>query len=180
MISLIAAVSTNRVIGNEQELPWKLPADLSHFKRLTMNHHLIMGRRTFESIGTRPLPNREIIVLTRQKQARYRRVRLASSLSEAEQLASKDAEVFIAGGSTVYEEALAIADRLYLTWVHAEVEGDRFFPKLEPRAWSVTKKKHRLQDDKNRYDMTFLQIEPARSGGRLGPEELPADWLESI
>ena len=178
MISLIAAVSTNRVIGNEQELPWKLPADLSHFKRLTMNHHLIMGRRTFESIGKRPLPNREIIVLTRQKQARYRRVRLASSLLEASALVSKGAEAFIAGGSAVYEEGLAIADRLYLTWVHAEVEGDRFFPKLVPRAWSIRKREHRPRDDKNRYAMTFLQIEPARAGSGLGPEELPAAWLE--
>ena len=178
MISLIAAVSTNRVIGNEQELPWRLLADLKHFKRLTMNHHLIMGRRTFESIGKHPLPNREIIVLTRQKRARYRRVKLASSLSEAAELASKDSEIFIAGGSAVYAEALAIADRLYLTWVHTEVEGDRFFPRLAPGAWSLRKKEHRARDPKNRYDMTFLQIEPAQASSLLTAGDVPDDWLE--
>ena len=136
-IALIVAVSRNRVIGRGGQLPWHLPADLRRFKRLTMGHHLIMGRKTFESIG-RPLPGRTSIVVTRRLDYAPPGVLIAGSIPAALQLAAADREVFFVGGGEVYGQALPLCHKIYLTEVAADVAGDTLFPELDPRAshWS--------------------------------------------
>ena len=134
--SIIVAASTNGVIGVDNRLPWRLPADLARFKRLTMGHHLIMGRRTYESIG-RPLPGRITVVLTRSAGFDVPGVLVARSLDEAFRSAEArgDDEPFVCGGADVYSQALAVADRAYLTVVERDYTGDAIFPGLDERQW---------------------------------------------
>jgi dihydrofolate reductase len=153
-ISLIAAVAEGGVIGRSGGLPWRLPADLARFKRLTMGHTLIVGRRTYQSIGS-PLPGRTLIVLTRTAHFRPAGVGTASSLEEALQRARRDKEVFIAGGEDVYRQALPLANRLYLTRVGARLEGDTFFPDLDGNQWILCEESHRAADQRNAYPMIF-------------------------
>jgi len=129
IISLVVAMARNRVIGRAGTIPWDLPADRRRFRELTMGHSLIMGRKTFESIG-RPLPGRETIVVTRQAGYRAAGCLVAHSLAEALAQARGSDEVFVCGGGELYREALPLAGRLYLTLLAAEVEGDTFFPEL--------------------------------------------------
>lgn len=130
-VSIIAAVAANGVIGRDGELPWRLPADLRFFKRVTMGHHLVMGRKTWASIG-RPLPGRTMVVLSRDASLAIPGVRVVPSLPEALALAraAGDLEAFVIGGAAVFASALPLADRLYLTRVHAHVEGDVCIPAL--------------------------------------------------
>lgn len=130
MISLIVAMAENRTIGKDNKLPWKLPADLQRFKKLTTGHAVIMGRKTFESIG-RPLPQRQNIVISRNPNFKAAGIEVASSLSKALEAAKGD-EVFVIGGQQIYAEALALADRIYLTLIHEEIDGDAFFPEFDP------------------------------------------------
>ena len=134
VVSLVAALARGRVIGIENRLPWHLPEDLQRFKRLTMGAPVIMGRNTRESIG-RPLPGRRNIVVTRQPQAAWNGCSVAHSLDEALALAADAPEVFVIGGAELYAQALPRADRLYLTFIDADVSGDAFFPELDPAAW---------------------------------------------
>lgn len=129
IVSLIAAMAENRVIGRDGALPWHLPADLARFKALTLGHPVIMGRKTFAAIG-RPLPGRLNIVLSRQPAFRPAGVLVARSLAEALQLAAGAVEVFICGGGQLYREALPLAERVYLTIVHRAYPGDTVFPEL--------------------------------------------------
>ena len=127
-ISAIVAMSENRVIGKGNRLPWRLPEDLKRFKELTVGNVVIMGRKTFESIG-KPLPQRENVVITRQKEVSYSGVHMAHSLEEALKWAEgRSKEIFIIGGEEIYRLALPYLDRLYLTLVQAQIEGDAFFP----------------------------------------------------
>jgi dihydrofolate reductase len=157
-ISLIVAAAENDVIGRAGRLPWRLPADLRHFKQLTMGHHLIMGRKTFESIG-RPLPGRTSIVLSRRQDFPAPEVLLAGSLDEALRRAGGDGEVFIVGGADVYRQALPLADRIYLTRVHADIAGDTYFPALPPGQWVLRESRRQAADAKNEYDYSFLLYE---------------------
>ncbi len=134
-LSIIAATSENRVIGRRGELPWRLPSDLRRFRQLTMGHALIVGRRTFESIG-RALPGRRMVVLTRQPAWRATDVLVARTLDEALDLAD-GVEVFVGGGGEVYGQTLGRADRMYLTTVRQRVEGDAFFPPFDPEEWTT-------------------------------------------
>lgn len=129
IVSLIAAMAENRVIGRDGALPWHLPADLARFKALTIGHPVIMGRKTFTAIG-RPLPGRLNIVLSRQPMFRPAGVVVARSFAEALALASGAAEVFICGGGELYREALPLAERVYLTIIHRAYPGDTTFPEL--------------------------------------------------
>jgi dihydrofolate reductase len=153
-------MTSNRVIGRGGQLPWRLSADLKRFKALTMGHHLIMGRRTFESIG-RPLPGRTSIVLTRQpapqlaQNVRAPGVVTAASLDDALVLAIGDDEVFVIGGAEVYAPALPRADRLYITWVDVDVEGDTFFPELDLAQWRLISEEAHPADAKNEYPIRF-------------------------
>lgn len=138
-ISLIAAVARNGVIGRGLELPWRLSADLKRFKSLTMGHHLLMGRKTYESIG-KPLPGRKIVVISRGAPTLGEGAELAGSLENAIVLADarNEDELLVAGGGEIYRLAMRYADRLYLTRVDAEVDGDVYFPELESQLWTVS------------------------------------------
>jgi dihydrofolate reductase len=138
-VSAIVAMGTNRAIGLEGALPWRLPEDLKRFKRLTLGHTLGGGRRTYESIG-RPLPGRRMVVLTRQPGWSAEGVQVARSLEEALELAAGDDEVFIAGGAEVYREALPRVQRLYLTVLERDYLGDAFFPEVDLSTWRLVER----------------------------------------
>jgi len=159
-ISLIAAVATNGAIGRDGDLPWRLPADLAHFKRLTMGHHLLMGRRTWESLGV-VLPGRTMVVVTRNEtyEPGVPGVLTACSLEEALELATGDDEPFVAGGAGLYAEALGVVDRMYLTRIEAEFEADTFFPAFDPDEWVVIEEERHEPDERNRYSFTFVILE---------------------
>jgi dihydrofolate reductase len=127
-------MARNRVIGSANRLPWHLPEDLQHFKRLTMGHHIIMGRKTYASIG-RPLPGRVTVILTRDADFRAPGCLIAHSLQEAVAACGDDAEVFCVGGAELYAQTLPLADRLYLTEIQRDYEGDAYFPELSPEHW---------------------------------------------
>ena len=137
MLSLIVAASRNGVIGAGGKLPWRLPADLKRFKAITLGHPILMGRKTFESIG-KPLPGRTNIVITRQRGLEACGATVAHSLEEALQICEGQDEVFVIGGAEIYKQALPLADRIYLTHIDQDFEGDAFFPKLDPAAWKET------------------------------------------
>jgi dihydrofolate reductase len=137
LVSVVAALARNRVIGAGNRLPWRLPEDLKRFKRLTMGAPVIMGRRTHQSID-RPLPGRRNIVVTRQAGARWDGCEVAHSLDEAIALAGDAPEVFVIGGAELYAAALPRADRLYLTLIDADYEGDTLFPAFDPADWRET------------------------------------------
>jgi len=141
VISLVAAIARNRVIGAGNRLPWHLPEDLKRFKRLTLGAPVVMGRRTHESVLAHaggPLPGRRNIVVTRQPGARFAGCEVAGSLEAALALAGSVPEVFVIGGAELYAAALPRADRLYLTLVDAEYAGDAFFPEIDPADWRET------------------------------------------
>lgn len=142
-ISLIAAVSENNVIGDHGRIPWDLPEDLQHFRTITLGKPIIMGRKTYESIG-HPLPKRQNIVITRQKDFIAEGCEVVGSLEDALQVAGKDSEeVFVIGGGEIYREAFPKADRVYLTRVHATIEGDAYFPEFHPEHWQeVSRERH--------------------------------------
>jgi dihydrofolate reductase len=160
-VSLIVAMSPGRVVGRGGALPWHLPADLFRFKRLTMGHHVIMGRRTFESL-TRPLPGRKLIVVTRQTDYHASGAAVAHDLDEALRLAAGDDEPFVIGGAELYALALPRANRLYVTRVHADVEGDTHFPPFEGDEWALVDEKERPSDERNTSDMTYQVYERKR------------------
>jgi dihydrofolate reductase len=163
-ISIIAAVAENGVIGREGKLPWHLPDDLRRFKRLTMHHTIVMGRRTWESIN-RPLPGRRMVVVSRQPQYRVDadEVCVASSIEDALAIAQRagDDEAFIIGGAELYRAALPIANRLYLTRVQAEVAGDTYFPETAWNEWRLLEAIKHNADHKNDYLYTFQVYERA-------------------
>jgi dihydrofolate reductase len=156
-ISIIAAMSTNRVIGLNNALPWRLSADLKRFKQLTMGHCVLMGRNTYESIG-RPLPGRTIIVLTHQKDYAPPGVLVAHSLDQALAMASGD-ELFIAGGEQIYQQILPLADRLYLTIIDGEFAGDAYFPAYDESNWQLISEERHDPTDANPYSYRFLVYE---------------------
>lgn len=136
-ITLVAARARNGAIGRDNTLPWHLPEDLAHFKATTLGHPIVMGRRTFESIG-RPLPGRRSIVLTREPTWAHVGCERAGSLDQAISLCAGAPEFFVVGGAQVYADAIARADRLILTEVDLDVDGDAFFPQVDPIAWRLT------------------------------------------
>ena len=154
-ISLIAAVAADGVMGKDNDLPWRLPADLVHFKGLTMGHHLIMGRRTFASIG-RALPGRTTVVLSRGQPDLPAGVLLAPSLDAALALCAGDDEVFLAGGAAVFRAGLARADRVYLSRLHATYAGDVHFPPFAENEWDLVDRKDHPADEKNPCAYSFL------------------------
>lgn len=139
-LAAIVAMASNRCIGKDNTLPWRLPADLKRFKQLTMGHTLVMGRKTYESIG-RPLPGRTMVVLTRQKDYAPQGVQVAHSLEQALELARGD-EVFIAGGADLYQQTLGHLRRLYLTRIERDYEGDTFFPDVDLSGWRLVEEEH--------------------------------------
>lgn len=160
-LSLVCALARNRAIGLNNQLPWHLPRDLAHFKAVTMGHPIIMGRKTFDSIG-RPLPGRRNIVVSRQPDWSREGVITARSLDEAIEQATAVAQnsgspdLMLIGGASLYELALPLAHRLYLTEVHVEVPGDAFFPRISPSEWTEISREEFLADEKNPIACAFV------------------------
>lgn len=161
MISAIVAVAENNVIGREGGMPWYLPAELAHFKEVTMGHPIIMGRKTHESIG-RTLPGRYNIVITHDKNYKAAEGNeVVGSLDDALQEAKRAEggnEIFIIGGEQIYKQAMPLLQRIYLTKVHAKVDGDKFFEYDKNQWYQVSSEKHSA-DDKNQYDYNFMVLE---------------------
>ena len=156
-ITLIAAVAQNGVIGIANRLPWHLPADLRHFRTLTQGHAIIMGRRNYESIG-RPLPDRENIVITHNPNYTAPGCRVVHSLAQAIEIAG-GAEVFVIGGAEIYRQTLAIADRLVITEVHADVPGDVAFPAFSTSDWREIARERHDRDERHLHDFSFVTYE---------------------
>ena len=165
MISIIVAASENGVIGAGGALPWRLSDDLRHFKAVTLGKPIVMGRKTWESIG-RPLPGRQNIVITRQAGFEAPGCDVVSSTDAAVAAAGDAEEVMIIGGSQVYELFLPVADRIYLTRVHAEVEGDALFPRLDEDAWRLASDERHIADARNEFDYSFRVYERKASSRR--------------
>lgn len=164
VVNIIAAMSENRVIGRGGKLPWRLPDEMKHFVRLTTGHTVVMGRKTFESIDSRPLPNRRNIILTRNPDYTVPAgVEVAPSVAEAIELAAspnlQPPEVFVCGGEQAYHEALPLADTLYLTVVHAQPDGDARFPEYDPAQWALTDEARHEADARHAYAFTFRRYD---------------------
>jgi dihydrofolate reductase len=157
MISIVAAIADSGAIGNANALPWHLPADLAHFKRLTLDKPILMGRRTWESLPGL-LPRRRHIVLTRDPSYRAESCTCVHSLEEAIVAAGDAPELMVVGGANLYAQALPIADRLYLTLVHAEIEGDTHFPPWDPADWVERERTEHPADERNAIPLTFLAL----------------------
>jgi len=160
MISIIVAASANNVIGVEGDLPWRLSDDLKRFKVITMGKPIVMGRKTWDSIG-RPLPGRQNIVITRQADFVAEGCDVVASADEAIAATAGAGEVMVIGGSQVYSLFLPNAERLYLTRVHAEVEGDAFFPEIDESRWRLVNDELHSADDRNAFDYSFRTYERA-------------------
>jgi len=161
MISIIAALGCNNVIGTNNSLPWSLPADLRHFKILTKNKPIIMGSKTFESIGM-ALPQRDNIVLTRDAKYTAPGCKIATSIEHAVSLAKQSEmgdEIMICGGASVYKQFLPMTDRMYLTFIDNDFEGDTYFPEFDKTEWRALERKDHKADEKNLYDYFFLILE---------------------
>ena len=158
MISLIVAASANNVIGAGGDLPWRLSADLKRFKAITMGKPIVMGRKTYESIG-RPLPGRHNIVITRQPEFQAEGCTVVASPDEAIAAAGDAGEIMIIGGGHIYDAFMPIANRVYLTRVHADVEGDTFMPALAGDDWTEVSRESLGADENNDHAVTFLVLD---------------------
>ncbi|MEM5014762.1 dihydrofolate reductase [Metabacillus indicus] len=159
MISMIVAMDENHLIGRKNDLPWRIPADLAYFKKVTLGHPVLMGRKTFESIG-KPLPGRENIILTRNKHYSQEGTKVIHELGEVlgdQSLQEKN--LFIIGGAEIFKECLHLADRLYITKIHDTFEGDTFFPEFKEENYCVISREKGPKDNKNPYDYEFIVYE---------------------
>ena len=155
MITIIAAIAENNALGKDNQLIWHLPADLNSFKKVTLNHHIIMGRKTFESLG-KPLPNRTTIIITRNKNYKVDNCIVVNSLQEAIEAAKSDENPYILGGAEIYKQALEIADKLDLTFVHHKFEADAFFPNIDLNIWKEATREDFETDENNKYNYSFV------------------------
>lgn len=153
-ISIIVAMSENGIIGRDDDLPWHLSADLQKFKQITMGHHIVMGRKTYESIN-RLLPGRTTVIITRQQDYEIDGAVILNDLESVHGLADADNELFIIGGGQIYQAALDLADKLYITRVHASVDGDTVFPELNWEHWELESRDDHEADDRNDHDYSF-------------------------
>nr|AIA18861.1 Dihydrofolate reductase [uncultured bacterium] len=162
ILSIVVAAAENGVIGRDNSLPWRLPDDLKRFKELTMGKPMIMGRKTFESIG-RPLPGRTNIVVTRQGDLRFEGCIMVDSLDGALAAAGAASEVMLVGGAQLYRDAMPRVDRIYLTRVHAAVAGDVFLPSLDAHEWRETIIATHPADERHAYSFTFVNLDRVAS-----------------
>jgi len=158
IISIITAMDDNRLIGKENGLPWKVPADLQFFKKVTMSKPIIMGRKTFESIG-RPLPGRRNIIITRDQSFKAEGCDVVFSLESAINAVSDIDEAMVIGGANIYQQFMPKADRLYLTKISGEFEGDAWFPEINFSEWDLSEKEDHHADEKNETDYSFQVFE---------------------
>ena len=155
-ISMIAAMTEDRVIGIENTLPWKLPNDMKWFRQNTLGKPIVMGRKTFESFGAKPLPGRTNIIITRDQSYQAEDSIVVYSIEEALKTAGDVDEVMIIGGASFYEQMLPKSDRLYLTFVEADLEGDAWFPEFDLNDWNEVESIHHEKDEKNAYPHRFV------------------------
>jgi len=157
IISIIVAMANNRVIGKDNDMPWdRLPIDLKHFKEITNGSPIIMGRKTFESIG-KPLPNRTNIIITRNKDLKIENCEIVSSLEKAIELIKEEDEVFIIGGSEIYKEAINKANKLYITLIDLEIEGDTYFPEYKNLKLKTIDNEIYFKNKINKYTVEFIE-----------------------
>lgn len=161
-IAIIVAMDEQGLIGKNNDLPWRLSADLQYFRRTTMGKPIVMGRNTHESIG-RPLPGRQNIVVTRQSDYQAEGCDVVHSIDEALALCRDQEEVMIMGGASLYQQVLPLADKLYLTQVHASLDGDTWFPDWSPQDWQLLSREDHPADDKNEFDYSFMLYERVRT-----------------
>ena len=163
IISQIVAASLNNVIGKDNGLPWHMPTDMAYFKNKTWGHHIVTGRRNYEAEG-KALPGRVNIVLTRNPDYQISDGMVVNKLKDAIDIARKsgEKELFIVGGEEIYKLAMPVTDRIYLTRIHAEVEGDTFYPELDMKTWKEVSIDSRKADEKNPYDYDFIVYERQR------------------
>jgi len=154
-ISIISAMASNRAIGIRNTLPWQLPEDLKHFKALTMGHHIVMGRKTYDSIG-KPLPGRDTVIVTRNADFAVPGCLAVNSLDAALTVSHGDAEVFFVGGAELYRQALAIAHRIYLTEIQRVFDGDAFFPEFDKSQWIETARDKHRTEGPNGFEYHFV------------------------
>jgi dihydrofolate reductase len=155
-ISLIAAAAENNTIGKDNQLIWKMPADMKFFREKTSGHHIIMGRKTYESTGV--LPKRTSIIISRNQNLTIpENCLLANSIEDAISKVKNDDEVFIIGGADIYKQSLAVADKIYLTRIHHTFDGDAHFPEIDKSKWEVVSERIHQPDEKNQYAYTFLE-----------------------
>jgi dihydrofolate reductase len=157
-VELVVAASENDVIGRTNQLPWHLPADLRHFKSLTVGRHILMGRKTYESIG-RALPDRDNLVLSRSAQFAPADCTVVATLQDARAAAGIDSPLMVIGGAEIYRLCLPIARRIHLTLVHAQIEGDTFFAAWRDSEWSESRRERHEADAKNAYAYSFLTLD---------------------
>ena len=157
IVSVVVAIAENNAIGKDNQLLWHLPADLKHFKQITTGHTIIMGRKTYDSIG-KPLPNRRNIVITRNKDLQIPGVEVTTNIEEALALCAATEEVFIIGGAEIYKSTMYITDRIYLTRVHQPYEADAFFHEIDFNLWNETDVEKHLPDEKNHVAYTFSTL----------------------
>jgi dihydrofolate reductase len=153
--SIVAAMTENRVIGRDNALPWHLRDDLRRFKAITMGHTVVMGRKTWDSVG-KPLPGRTTVVLSRDAGFRPAGVSVVQTMNEALELAGHDDEIFIVGGGEVFRQIIAVADRIYLTIIHAQLEGDAFFPTFDENEWRIIEDEEHPADQWNDHPFRFV------------------------
>lgn len=155
MITLIVAVGKNNELGKENDLVWHLPNDFKRFKKLTTGHHIIMGRKTFESFP-KPLPNRVHVVITRNEKYKREGTIIVHSMKEALQIAKNDTQPFIIGGGEIYSLGIPIADKIELTRVYGSFDADTFFPEIQINEWELIKEEHHDIDEHHKYAYTYL------------------------
>lgn len=159
ILTSIVAIANNNVIGKDNDLIWHLPNDLKHFKRLTKGHTIIMGRKTWESIGSKPLPHRRHIVITRNPEYQAEGATVATSVEAAIAAIKNDDQPFIVGGAEIYKLAMSHVHRMEITYVHESFEGDTFFPKWDKSNWEITWEEKHEKDEKHKCDFTFVRYE---------------------
>lgn len=164
IISTIVAKAKNNVIGKDNDIPWYLPADLKYFKKTTLNHHIIMGRKCYQSIG-KPLPKRTNVIVTRNPFFIVSNCYVASSVEEALEIAhdNGEEEAIIIGGGEIYKLTASLWDKMYITEVDAEIEGDIYFPEIDEKKWNKVSEDFHEKDAKNEYDYSFLVYEKKQS-----------------
>lgn len=158
MLTIIAAAGENNALGKENELVWHLPDDFKRFKELTSRHHIIMGRKTFESFP-KPLPNRTHVVITRKENYKKEGIVVVHSLERAVEFSNEDPQTFIIGGGEIYKLGMEVADRIELTRVHGTFDADTFFPEIDETKWKLVSEKFHKQDEKHDYSFTYLTYE---------------------
>jgi dihydrofolate reductase len=156
MITLIAAAAENNALGKDNDLIWHLPDDFKRFKQITTGHHIIMGRKTFESFP-KPLPNRTHVIITRQNDySAPEGCIVVNSLKSAIEVCPKDEDVFIIGGGEIYKQSMGIADKIELTLVNTSPDADTFFPEIDKKEWELTFEEFHPKDEKHAFDFSFL------------------------